>query len=259
MSSKPAAPPIAFSPLSLFAAGEQGVWFDPSDLSTLFQDSSGTTPVTTTGQSVLRVLDKSGRSNHATQVTEASAPTLQQDANGLYYLSFNGSSSNLATSAINFTSTDEMTVFAGARKASDSATGYIAELSTTISTNNGSWLLAAPSAGGTANFGFYAKGTGLGNVFATSQTAPVTRVLTGIADISGDVTTLRINGSVAATVATDLGTGNFGNHALYIGARSGPTRYFNGRLYSLVVRGASSSAEQISDTEGWINGKTGAY
>lgn len=49
----------AFSPLRLFAAGEQGVWYDPSDFSTMFQDSAGTTPVTAVEQPVGLVLDKS--------------------------------------------------------------------------------------------------------------------------------------------------------------------------------------------------------
>jgi hypothetical protein len=65
-----------FSPASLFAAGEQGAWYDPSDLSTLFQDSAGTTPVTAAGQPVGRMVDKSGRGNHATQATAAARPTL---------------------------------------------------------------------------------------------------------------------------------------------------------------------------------------
>lgn len=63
-----------FSPLTLFAASEPGVWLDPSDLSTLFQDDAGTTPVTAAGQSVGMVRDKSGRGNHATQATAASRP-----------------------------------------------------------------------------------------------------------------------------------------------------------------------------------------
>jgi len=75
-------------PRSLFSAGEQGIWLDPSDFSTLFQDAAGTTPVTAVGQPVGKILDKSGRGNHATQSTGASRPTLQQDSNGLYYLSF---------------------------------------------------------------------------------------------------------------------------------------------------------------------------
>lgn len=48
----------SFTPLSLFAASEPGFWYDPSDLTTLFQDSAGTTPVTAAGQVVGLVLDK---------------------------------------------------------------------------------------------------------------------------------------------------------------------------------------------------------
>ena len=48
----------AFNPLSLFAAGEPGAWYDPSDLSTLFQDSAGTVPVTAVEQPVGLILDK---------------------------------------------------------------------------------------------------------------------------------------------------------------------------------------------------------
>jgi hypothetical protein len=49
----------SFSPASLFAAGEPGVWYDPSDFSTMFQDSVGTTPVTAVEQPVGLLLDKS--------------------------------------------------------------------------------------------------------------------------------------------------------------------------------------------------------
>ena len=48
-----------FSPASLFRNAEQGVWYDPSDFSTMFQDSAGTTPVTAVEQPVGLMLDKS--------------------------------------------------------------------------------------------------------------------------------------------------------------------------------------------------------
>jgi hypothetical protein len=70
-----------FSPASLFAAGEQGAWYDPSDFTTMFQDSAGTTPVTAVEQPVGRILDKSGRGNHATQSTSASRPVLSARVN----------------------------------------------------------------------------------------------------------------------------------------------------------------------------------
>jgi len=48
----------SFLPYDLFRANEQGIWLDPSDFSTLFQDSAGTTPVTAVGQPVGLALDK---------------------------------------------------------------------------------------------------------------------------------------------------------------------------------------------------------
>jgi len=69
-----------YSPASLsalFAGGIAGAWYGPSDIDTLFQDSAGTTPVTTAGQPVGRMLDKSGNGNHATQATAAARPTYQ--------------------------------------------------------------------------------------------------------------------------------------------------------------------------------------
>lgn len=68
-------------PASLFAAGEKGVWYDPSDYSTLFQNAAGTTPVTAVEQPVGKILDKSGRGNHATQTTEGSRPILSARVN----------------------------------------------------------------------------------------------------------------------------------------------------------------------------------
>ena len=43
----------------LFKNGEQGFFYDPNDLSTMFQDAAGTVPVTAVGQPVGLMLDKS--------------------------------------------------------------------------------------------------------------------------------------------------------------------------------------------------------
>jgi hypothetical protein len=48
-----------WSPRALFLNGEQGAWYDPSDLTTLYQDAAGTTPVTADGDPVGLMLDKS--------------------------------------------------------------------------------------------------------------------------------------------------------------------------------------------------------
>ncbi len=49
-----------FNPINeLIRDNEQGVWYDPSDFSTMFQDAAGTTPVTAMEQPVGLILDKS--------------------------------------------------------------------------------------------------------------------------------------------------------------------------------------------------------
>jgi hypothetical protein len=66
---------------ALFSSGQEGIWDDESDFSTMFQDSAGTVPVTAVGQPVGKILDKSGRGNHATQATAGNRPTLSARVN----------------------------------------------------------------------------------------------------------------------------------------------------------------------------------
>ena len=66
---------------AMFSRGEPGAWYDPSDLSTLFQDETKTTPVTAVEQPVGLMLDKSGRGNHATQATTTKRPVLSRRVN----------------------------------------------------------------------------------------------------------------------------------------------------------------------------------
>lgn len=245
---------VGFNPLSLFAAGEQGGWYDPSDMSTLFQDAAGTIPVTAAGQPVGRVLDKSGRGNHASQATATSRPILQF-ANGLWSLLFDGVDDRLVTGSIDFTATDKVTLWSGAYKATTDL-GLIAELSPSAPGNNGTFYLGA-NIGGT-NFITLSKGTVLSNP-AWAIPSPKLAVLTGVGDISGDVASLRGNGAVVASSAIDQGAGNYGNYPLYIGSRGGVSGFLNGNIYGLIVRGVKSTAAEIAQTEAWMNSKTGAY
>lgn len=85
-----------FSPLSLFANGEQGAWFDAGDLGSMFQDAAGAIPAVV-GQPVGLILDKSGNANHASQATATARPTLMQDVEGRAYLHFDRVDDVLAT------------------------------------------------------------------------------------------------------------------------------------------------------------------
>jgi hypothetical protein len=171
------------------------------------------------------------------------------------YLAFDGTDDSMSTSAIDFSAGDKMTVFAGVRALSDT-TGIIAELSATVNTNNGAFALLR-------NISQYLLNSrGTTTISATepgTYTQPDSAVLTGRADISAQIAAIKRNAGNEATNTASQGTGNYGNHSLFIGSRNNASLRFNGRLYSLIVRGAASNAAQIAAAEAWVNGKTGAY
>lgn len=249
----------AFNPASLFASGEPGAWYDPSNFATMWQDNARTTPVTAVGQPVGAINDLSGRGNHATQSTTTSRPILQQDGGGRYYLAFDGVDDFMVTGSIDFTATAQMTVFAGVLKADDTTTRVVVELSPSTASNNGSFYLSAPNLASPNNFfTMRPNGTTPSSASSIAYTAPTTAVLTGAADIAAPMTSIRVN-QTQTNSAGSLGAGTFGNYPIFVGMRGGVSLPFKGSLYSLIVRGAASSAGQVTSTEAYCNSKTGAF
>ena len=169
------------------------------------------------------------------------------------YLRLDGVDDALQTGNIDFTGTDKMTVWAGVESA-HAGLGVIAELSASASTNPNSFLLAVRDSG--LFDSFYASGA-TGQANTRKSFSVTTRLLTASADLSGPTTNMRLGGSSAGFASTNSATpaSGFGNYPLYIGARTGTSLYLNGRLYSLIVRGAQSSLSQIEATELYIKQK----
>jgi len=240
-----------FIPSVLFANGEEGAWYDPSDLASMFQSSDGTTAAVV-DQPVGYIRDKSGNGNHAIQATSDKRPTLRQSGS-LYYLEFDGANDCLATSAIDFTGGDQMSVFAGAAKTA-SANQVVVELSSSISSNNGSFRLF----GSATIWRYSSKGTSIVNGSASGYGIPSTSVLSGTSDISADQLTFNVDGDQEANPTSDQGTGNYGNYALNIGSRdNGASLPLTGNIYGIVVRNAVSSAAEIAATEVYMATKSG--
>jgi hypothetical protein len=173
------------------------------------------------------------------------------------YLFFNGTDRWMQTNTIT-PGTDKAQVFAGVRKLSDAAQGMVAEFSASLAANNGTFYLSAPNSAA-ANLAFASKGTAAATAIASPFAAPLTSVLTGLGDIAGDASTVRVNGA-ATTDATDQGTGNYLAYPMYIGRRGGTSLPLNGRIYQLVTRfGPNLTVAQITATETYINNITKAY
>lgn len=130
-----------FNPLSWFSSGEQGAWYDPSDLTTLFQDSAGTTPVTLSPmeQPVGLMRDKSGRGNHAFQsdATPGKRPLLSARVNLLL------ATDTLSTQSVTTVATNYVLAFSGAGTVtlSGTATGVLSAGSNTFTATAGTLTL----------------------------------------------------------------------------------------------------------------------
>jgi len=242
-----------FSPAALFANGEEGGWYDPSKLSSMKQLSDGTVDAVVDSP-VGYIEDQSGNGNTLIQATTATRPTLRQSGS-LYYLEFSGSQGMVSSSDIDFTGTDAMTICVGVTKDSDQ-TSNIAELSVNSGgTNPGSFRFGSIS----GNIWRYSS-RGTEALVAASATgfSAGTNVLTGLSDISDDSVIIRVDGSQEGSSATDQGTGNYGDYPLNLGARNnGNALQLDGRIYSFIVRGASSSAAEIASIETYVANKTG--
>ena len=186
------------------------------------------------------------------EVTEAGKPTL-------HYVQYDGVDDSYVTPTIT-PGTDKVQVFAGVRKLSDAAIGVVLESSVSAPINSGTLSVRAPQNTGTNTLVLGSRGTITAEALASGFSAPTTNVIAGLGDISGDLATLRVNGTQAAQSTADQGTGNYLAYPLYIGRRGGTSLPFNGRDYGLIARfGPNLSTAQIASVEGWLNTRTGAY
>ena len=188
--------------------------------------------------------------------TVGAAPTYDDDVTKFPPYLYATTDDAMSTASIDFSGGDEMSVFAGVTKESDAAAGNLIELAA-LAGSNGKFTLFAPGSAG-ANYFWRSRGTlDASSLTAGSYPAPITSVLTGIGDIGDDICKLRYNATEILNLTTDQGTGNYGNYPLYLFARNNASNFFNGRLYSLIVRNALTSGDELDNVEAYVAQKTG--
>jgi hypothetical protein len=114
--------------------------------------------------------------------------------------------------------------------------------------------------------GSISGGTDFGQKTLSVYNDPISNVIStgfdlAVATSADKILPTRVNGlNVAGTyfaAGAGPGSGTFTSQPLYIGARAGTSLYLNGRIYSLIVRGAATSETQIGQTEQWISNEMG--
>lgn len=245
----------SFSPASL----SPSAWYDPSDLSTLFQDSAGTTPVTADGDPVGKMLDKSGNGNHLTQATAGSRP-LYKTSGGLSWLLFDG--------------VDDYLI--GGDVLDLGSNGYFASIAVRLSAWDYQGLFAKSVAGSSVGRYGVLKDSGvLTSLYENaagvqSKTvvfgATTDAVLTAKLGRAG-TNRLRVNAvnqGADFAFAGEAAVQNTAN-AFLLGAYNDATGmaplagyYLDGRVYGLLVKlAATPSDAEIAQAETWLGAKAG--
>lgn len=255
------------SPATFFTSGERGAVWDLTDLTSLFQDVAGTTPVTAAGQTVGKVLDKSGNNNHWVAAADnTTRPLYQVDGDGKPYLSFDGSNDILFGATPHATTTNgRYTCVMGLFAAAPAATRYaIGSYSTATTTPFVEPISAAASGGNLTPSMRNDGGNGAG-------TLPV---LTGMLDnatkrvihsgYNGSNSTLRMRngadrpagGGTGSYQSTTQGTfaNNFALTRAALGGRgfNTPSNFWQGRIYSGFNINRYLSDSEITAGEDWV-------
>lgn len=228
-----------------FASGERGIWLDPSDFSTMFQDAAGTTPVTAVGQSVGLIRDKSGNGIDFSQSTSTKRPVLGHDADG-YYLQFTAANSQFLKSASRVSlemQTDSACIFSKAAFDTNTSSPVILAKAYASSNIGRYWLFA--TSGNTLETDFQSTGS---DVYAASNafSSTATHLFSSTIDRTSALIYLRLDQAAfgsQVTLATGSPTANISTTSYTrLGAYgdasdSGETgNYMDGRIYNLVLR-----------------------
>lgn len=231
-----------FDPLSLFDSGKQGVWYDPSDKSTLFQDVAGTIPVTAHGDPVALMRDKSGNGNHAVQTVSAARPVYRTDGI-LHWLAFDGVDDYLLVP--NFKMTQRSSVLLGISSNRD--IGWIIEQGVNANITDGFYL------------------TGGHNLTALQHSGGRAALTEGWAGVGKKVVTYLFNGNFSIfkngvnlldfgdrTASNNLITSN-----LYICSRAGQLLFTNTDIFGIVMVDGVLSNDFRQSVEQYLANKSG--
>lgn len=232
-----------FDPARLFAGGEQGMWYDPSDLGSMFQDAGGTVAAAVDAPVGL-IRDKSGRANHAVQSAAAARPVLRRDAGGRLYLAFDGVDDFLATaSAVPVMAQPVTAVLAATfgegaaayQRVFDASPGHASRL---MFGRHGATTLAYAGAVGPSE--------------AASFPHPLS-VWGLVFDGAGSV--MRRGGVQRAS--GNPGEGSLGGVTVGAGNYQGTAEFMAGRIYGLLIAARALGPDQLGAAERWAAARAG--
>lgn len=254
----------AFSPLSLFANGEKGWLYDPSNITTLFQSSAGTTAVAASSDPVGYMADLSGNGWHQLQATSGNRPLYIVDGTKKA-LRFNGTTARMSAASVSLVGVTKATlVLCLKQNTSTPTSSVIAHGTGPASSTGGLEVFFNNVPNGSVGVGLGNSG-GANYLFNSgpAQTVPRRTVVTVVFDpaaaVADDKGAIRLDSqAVNETQVATVGTVSspFALLDLYLGARAS-TLFSDMDLYFCALVGRELTAAELSNLEEYAAAKGG--
>jgi hypothetical protein len=242
---------IRFTILDLFANGEQGAWYDPSDISTLFQDAAGTIPVTADGQPVGLMLDKSGNGNHESQSVSSKRLTYR-DVGGVQWIEADGIDDFLTTSPVAGIANDAdgMSLMMAVRSTGSRAVlvsqydviGNNRNFSSVVSTISNNFEFGVQN---NSSFNVNVNASGSAN-YGNDST------FIGLHEGANSKADLTVNKTQTFSPSALTTVGNAINQEIMLFTISGRESFSEGRIYGLIIRSKHSNSQEVAGTEKYL-------
>lgn len=240
-----------FSPSDLFAGGEFGAWYDPSDYSTMWQDTGGTTPITGAGQLVARIDDKSGNGINLTQSNSSLRPTTRTSGD-LKYLEF-ADPDYMNSSDF----TDDLLIagsgFVAASTSNADDLGWTCGEYETISVTDRIYICHDTR---TNRLGIVYGPTGSVDTILYNSEMDVNPHVVGYVD-EGSTSRLYVDGTAQTDTGTPTASFSVADRRIALGDRSQFDGQFAGDVYGVVLIDRELTSTEISDLNTWLSNKAG--
>lgn len=223
-------------------------WWDMTDNMTMWRDTSASSSINATGQTIARIDDQSGNGKNFLQSTANLRPSFTISGPRCW-LEGNGTTSLMATAAALFGGATQTRTMALAFRQTAASAAPVA----IASASAGSYIGVFPRYDGDDLY--YSQQTSSSFGSTTGLTIGTDYAVVDI-NSAGGGNVVRANGAGILSGAALNATTTVGN-AVILGDDNPATVSWSGRLYALAVFSVAVSGQNLTDLERWLAGKAG--
>lgn len=235
---------LPFSPARL----SPSLWFDASDLTTLFQDVAGASPVTSDSQAIALIRDKSGNGHDLTQAVAAACPVFRM-AGDLRWFEFDGT--RKAKLAARFTTNPSDFAIAWASRKTD--TSPVDGNKSVIAGVDGNMTWMGDNVLGTTSPSVeYTMASGTTNqVYGGFDAASVHADHVSIINVAAGALHTYQNG-IAGNTTSGVASVSLDGFTFAVN-----TYLYSGRIYQFLVFPRALTAGEITELTSWMKARAG--